>query len=31
MVICILPADYSPALKKELLKLHHFYNFITDI
>jgi hypothetical protein len=31
MVIRTQSNDYSPSLKKELLKLHHFYNFITDI
>jgi hypothetical protein len=31
MVIRVPSNDYYSAQKKELLKLYHFYNFITDI
>ena len=31
MVIRVLSNARSRHLKKELLKLYHFYNFITDI
>jgi hypothetical protein len=31
MAIPVLSNDRSRLQKKELLKLYHFYNFITDI